>query len=67
MKLADVVAVSEPSLALRVLAAPAVVGLTALKVATPLTAATVRVLPVNAVVLLLIVTLLASLVTVLPN
>ena len=55
--------VSEPSLAVRVLAAPAVVGLTALKVARPLTAETVNVLPVKAVVLLLIVTLLVSLVT----
>ena len=67
MKASDVALVSELSLAVRVLAAPAVVGLTALKVATPPTAATVSVLPVKAVVPLAIVTLLVLLVTVLPK
>ena len=67
VKVLEVAPVSDASLAVRVLAAPEVVGLIALKVATPLTAAIVSVLPVKAVVLLPIVTLLVSLVTVLPN
>ena len=63
----DVAPVNEPSLAVRVLDEPAVVGLTALKVATPLTAAIESVLAVNAVVPLASVTVLVSPVTVLPN
>jgi hypothetical protein len=67
VKLAEVALVSEPSVAVKVLPAPAVVGLIALKVATPLVVGTVKVLPLKAVLPLPIVTLLASLVTMLPN
>jgi hypothetical protein len=66
----EVAPVSPPfslSLAVSVLALPAVVGLIAPNVATPLEAFTLNVLlPVKPVVLLPIVTLLLSLVTVLP-
>ena len=63
----DVAPVSAPSLAVSVFAVPAVVGSTALKVATPFTADTVNVLPpVNPVVPLPIVTLLLLFVTTFP-
>ena len=66
MNVLDVAPVREPSLAVSVLLAPCVVGLMALNVATPLTAFVESMLPVKAVVELLMVTVLVSLVTVLP-
>ena len=69
MNVLEVAPVSPPfslSLAVSALALPAVVGLIALNVATPLEAFTLIVLPVKPVVLLAIVTLLLSVVTVLP-
>ena len=67
VKVPEVALLSPPSLAVKVLPVPAVMGFSALKVATPLAATTVNELsPVKAVVLLAIVTLLLSLVTVFP-
>ena len=63
----EVAPVSPLLLAVRVLLAPAVVGMIALKVATPLDAATVSVLAVNAVLALPMVTLALLPVTVLLN